>query len=268
MAFWSGFFLMWGAGRRGVMRNLAAIKPRSWALANFFRAYRVFWNFGWTMTDNMRFKELRIIPDWEFVGLDHFEKLQSEPGGAIILTAHMGSYDLAAQLFSELTGRRIYMVRAPEIDPQTQEFEQQQEGRTGSDGLTVEFNTKSSDLALDLLEAIQRGELVAIQGDRVTPGIATFPAQLFSKPVQIPSGPFALALAARVPIYPLFVIRTGRRRYRLQTCEPIVVLRTRARRDDDLRDAVATWTKHLETVIEAGWYQWFMFEPYSKERPA
>ena len=265
MAFWSFFFLFWGSGRRGVMRNMSAIRPGSSSFVNFFRALRVFWNFAWSITDNIRFKELRTLPDWEFAGMEHFQRLTAEPGGAIILTAHMGSYDLAAQVFTEMTSRRVYMVRAPETDPQTQEFEKHQMERTGREDVTVEFNTKTSDLALDLLAAIQRGELVAIQGDRVTPGIAAFPAHLFGKSTEIPSGPFALAMAARVPIYPLFVMRAGRRRYRLHTCPPIVVQRTTARRDDDLREAISSWARQLETIIDAGWYQWFTFETFSPE---
>ena len=47
------FFLLWGPGRRGVMRNLSAIMPGSSAIANFFRTYRVFWNYAWTITDNV-----------------------------------------------------------------------------------------------------------------------------------------------------------------------------------------------------------------------
>jgi len=112
MAFWSGFFLLWGPGRRGVMRNLKVIKPGSFAVTNFFRCYRVFWNYAWTIADNVRFKELRTIPDWEFSGWDHFQEMQAR-NGAILLTAHMGSYDLGAHLFSETSTRRIVMVRAP-----------------------------------------------------------------------------------------------------------------------------------------------------------
>ncbi|HEX8616974.1 MAG TPA: hypothetical protein VF911_05230, partial [Thermoanaerobaculia bacterium] len=43
MAIWSMIFLLWGPGRRGVMRNLTAIIPGSTAVANFFRTYLVFW---------------------------------------------------------------------------------------------------------------------------------------------------------------------------------------------------------------------------------
>jgi lauroyl/myristoyl acyltransferase len=267
MAFWSLFFLLWGPGRRGVMRNLRAILPGSWPLTNFFRTYRVFWNFAWTIADAVRFKELRVGPDWEFVGLEHFEQLQSQPGGAIILTAHMGNYDLGAQLFAETSGRRIVMVRAPETDAQTRAFEEKQTARTTAEGLTIDFSTRASELAFDLLAALQRGEIIAIQGDRVTPGIASLPATLFGKVTRVPAGPFALAMAARVPIYPLFIMRHGRRSYRLLTSKPFEVTRTRDRAESFER-AVAIWTAELETVIRAAWFEWFTFTPYSEELAA
>ena len=264
LAFWALFFLLWGPGRRGVMRNLSAILPGSWALTNFFRAYRVFWNFACTIGDNMRFRELRVTPDWEFDGLEHFEDLQAQRGGAIILTAHMGNYDLGAHLFAEHSGRPIVMIRAPETDTQTREFEESHAARTTAKGLKIDFSTRASDLALDLLDALQRGEIVALQGDRVTPGIATLPATLFGKRMQVPAGPFALSMAARVPIYPLFIIRLGRRRYRLMTSKPFEVTRTRDRAEAFER-AVAQWTAELEKVIREGWGQWFTFQPYSEE---
>jgi lauroyl/myristoyl acyltransferase len=262
MAFWSTFFLIWGPGRRGVMRNLKVIKPGSYALTNLFRCYRVFWNYAWTIADNVRFKELRTIPDWEFAGWENFQDMQTR-GGAILLTAHMGSYDLGAHLFSETSTRRIVMVRAPEADPQTRDFEQHH----GADGLQIEFNTRATDLALDLLENIREGGIVAIQGDRVTGSISSLPATLFGKPITVPAGPFALALAARVPIFPVFVVRLGRRRYRLVTSRPIEITRSRNRHDDFAR-AVEQWMAELERVISECWYQWFTFEQYWPETAA
>jgi lauroyl/myristoyl acyltransferase len=263
-ASWTLIFLLWGPGRRGVMKNLAAILPGSSGFANFFRTYRVFWNFAWTMADKMRFKELRVVPDWEFVGMEHFASLEAQQGGAIILTAHMGNYDLGAQLFAELSKRRIVMVRAPESDPHTRRFEEDLHGRTTSEALKVDFSTRASDLALDLLDSLQRGEIIAIQGDRVIGDIAALPATLFGKPMQIPAGPFALSMSARVPIYPLFIIRLGRRRYRLVVCEPFQVVRTRDRHEAFAR-AVADWTRELERVVRAAWFQWFAFQPYFEE---
>jgi len=259
IASWSLFFLLWASARRGVMRNLKAIKPGSTSVANFFRSYRVFWNFAWTLADNVRFKESHVIPDWEFTGYEHFEAMQTS-GGAILLTAHMGSYDLGAHLFAERSGHRIIMVRAPEIDPETHEFEEKHR----AEELRVEFNVKASDLALDLLHAIREGGIVAVQGDRVTQGIADLPATLFGKPTRLPAGPFALAMAARAPIHPVFIVRVGRRRYRVIAFPPITIAPTRER-ETAFAAALETWTKELEDVIRTRWYQWFTFEPFSPE---
>lgn len=263
MGVWTFLFLLWGPGRRGVMRNLTAILPGSWAVTNFFRTYLVFWNFASTLSDNVRFKELRIAPDWEFAGVEHFEAL-TRGGGAIILTAHMGNYDLGAYLFAEESNRQIVMVRAPETDPRTRAYEEALHGRTASSGVRIDFSTRASDLALDLIDALQRGEIIAIQGDRVTPGITTLPATLFGKSIEVPAGPFALSMTARVPIYPLFIVRLGRRRYRLIVSEPFDVVRTRDRAEAFDR-AVAIWTAELERVVRQGWFQWFTFQPFSKD---
>lgn len=268
IGWWAMFFLLWGPGRRGVMRNLSAILPGSTAVANFFRSYRVFWNYAWTIADNARFRLMRTIPRWEFERRENFDALQSHGGGAILLTAHMGSYDLGAALFAELTTRRIVMVRAPEVDPETRRYEERVHEEKGATGLRVGFNTTASDLAFDLLAAVQSGEIVAIQGDRVTPGVASVETTLFGKRTNIPAGPFALAMASRAPIFPLFVMRRGRRRYCLLTCEPITVTRTSRDREHDIRRGVDEWVLALESAIRKGWQQWFAFEPYSEELAA
>ena len=265
LGFWTLLFMLWGPGRRGIMANLGHILPGSSLFANFFRAYRVMWNFAWTIDDNVRFKELRVVPDWEFVGREHFERLVHEPGGAIILTAHMGSYDLGAHLFAQMSKRQIVMVRAPEIDPQTQHFEEQQRGQPET--LKVDFSTRASELAIELLHALQRGEIIAVQGDRVTPGISTLPATLFGQKATLPAGPFALSLAARVPVYPLFIVRLGRRRYRLVVGEPFDVRRTRDRAEA-FEVAMAQWTHELEAIVRPAWFQWYTFQPFAEEQAA
>lgn len=265
---WALLFLMFGPVRRGIMSNLRAIIPDSSAAMNFLRAWRVLWNYAWTIADASRYRYLRTLPDWEFVGLDHFNALCASPGGAIILTAHMGSYDLGAELFTETTNRHMVMVRAPEVEPSTREYEESALRDAPVSRLKVDFSTKASELAFDLLASIQNGDIVAIQGDRVMPGIATHEGTLFGRRTDFPAGPFALAMAARVPIYPTFILRMARRRYRLLTCSPIEVRRTGRHRDEDLQNAIDAWSAQLENVIREGWFQWFAFEPYAAERVA
>jgi len=263
-ATWSVIFLLWGPGRRGVMSNLKSILPGSTAIGNFFRCYRVFWNFSNVIADNVRYKELRVGPDWEFTGAEYFEELQAREGGAIVLTAHMGSYDLGAQLFAEIARRPLMMVRAPEADPDTRRYEEELHERTVTQALRIDFSTRASALALDLLHALQRGEIIAIQGDRVTPGISSLPGTFFGKRMLFPAGPFALAMTARVPVYPLFIVRQGRRRYRLVVGKPFEVPRLHNRAESFER-AMVEWTRELESVVSRSWFQWFAFQPYADE---
>jgi len=262
IACWTSLFFLHRPVWRGAMVNMQAIFPRSTFGRNLLRTYRLLWNFAWTVTDNVRFNELETVPDWEFVGFEHYQRLQNHPGGAIILTAHMGSYDLGAQLLARRDDRKLTVVRAPEPDPETQEFESRAHRGTTPSSLRTGYNTRTTALAFELMAALQAGEIVAIQGDRVTGAIASIPSQLFGHPTLLPSGPFALAMATRVPIFPLFVIRLGRRRYQLLTCAPFTVERTTRDRDADLRGGVKAWSEILEQVIREHWYQWYTFEPF------
>jgi len=236
------------------MRNLKAIKPGSFAVVNFFRCYRTFWNFAWTLCDTGLFRERGTVPDWEFTGYQHFEKMQ-ESGGAILLTAHMGSYDLGAHLFAERSGHRIVMVRARERDPETREYEEKRK----SEVVEIEFNTKASDLAIDLLHAVRDGSIIAVQGDRVAGDIADIKSTLFGKPARFPAGPFALAMASQAPIYPVFIIRTGRRLYRVVAYPPIRVAASRDRQAA-FTAALDAWRAILEEVIAKWWFSWFLFD--------
>ncbi|HXI13626.1 MAG TPA: lysophospholipid acyltransferase family protein [Thermoanaerobaculia bacterium] len=265
IATWAAIFMLWREGRKGVSKNLRLIFPGSSEIATFFRAYRVFASHAWSLSDSSRFQERRTIPDWEFVGFDHFQRLIRSKEGAIILTAHMGNYDLGSFLFSEKLKRPLTVVRAPEAEEDTGEFIDTERERTLSSDIKVGYNASSDSLAIELIETLRSGGFVAIQGDLVSPTASAMSSSLFGKKVRLPAGPFALAMASRALIYPLFVVRMGRRSYRIITLPPGSVHRTGRDRAVDLQRAVDAWAVQLETVVRKYWFQWFMFTPVEEE---
>ena len=260
------FFLVARQERRAVIQNLRMIHPGTPRIAIWFRAYRVFWNFSWTTTDTVRFKLTRKTMDWDFEGLEYFNQLVTTRSGAIILTAHMGNYDLGSFLFSQKGGRTITVIRAPESDPDTQLYVEQKGDGTG--GFRVGYSQSDSMLGIDLIHAIQNREIIAIQGDRLVPGISSIESTLFAHRTLLPSGPFALAMATGAAIFPLFVIRLGRRRYRLIHREPFFCKRTGPDRGRDFREATSRWTSLLEEIVSAYSYQWYVFEPFAATEPS
>ena len=254
------FFFFAAPARRAVVGNLAAILPGSTPAMNYLRAFRTLWNFAWTITDAALYKVNREEFAYEIIGAEWLEQLGGSPS-AIVLTAHMGNYDLGAALFAAKFNREIRMVRAPEPDRQTAQHLSTSLEQTGAGAVKVDYTTAGALLSFDLLNALRAGEIVSIQGDRVDGEVAQVSASLFGRKVRLPNGPFVLAQVAGVPIYPLFIARSGYRSYQIVVYEPIAVLRTSHAREADIAGAVTKWCAVLEETVSRSWDQWFAFVP-------
>lgn len=258
---WSLFFFLGAQGnRRGILANLRVTAPH---LGPFRRAWfgmRAFWKFALTFTDTTRFHEQRIELDWEVSGTAHLDDLAAEQNG-IVITAHMGNYDLGAFAFARKTGRPLVLVRAPETDPDSDSHARRQRERSLREIGTIAVQLSAENPVLDLLDALRNGSIVAIQGDRVVPGVADLQATMFGRTISIPAGPFALAMATGARLWPLFIVRMGRRHYRIMAFPPIEVRRTSRDRDADMRRAANAWLAILERVLCEFPDQWFAFYP-------
>jgi KDO2-lipid IV(A) lauroyltransferase len=111
---------------------------------------------------------------------------------------------------------------------------------------------------IELLQALRRNEIVAIQGDRVYNPRHGAEVPFFSKPAAFPLGPFLLSQVSGAPVLPGFVIRLGWLRYRVLMGDPILPA---ASGDGDagqragLRQAV----RFLETTLPVHYDQWVNF---------
>jgi lauroyl/myristoyl acyltransferase len=254
------FFFLAAPARRSVVRNLRVVLPGSSALMNHLRAFLNLLRFAQTISDASNYRVNNAEFDYEIEGAELLEQL-SRARGAIVLTAHMGSYDLGAALFAEKFQREIRMVRAPEPDAKSAEHLTSFVEATGKGAVKIAYSTDGALLAFDLLGALRQGEIVSIQGDRVTPGVGEVEAEMFGQRVHVPSGPFTLALVAETPIFPLFIVRRGHYRYGIIVREPIVVSRSSRSRNEAIAAAAHAWCRVLEPIVAQHWDQWFAFAP-------
>ncbi len=254
------FFFFAAPARRIVLSNLAIILPGSSRAVNYLRALRTFYNYAWTISEAAIHKLNKEEFAYEIIGSKWLDQLAAAQG-AIVLTAHMGNYDLGAALFAEKFNREIRLVRAPEPDQQTAQHLSASLEKSGEGAIKVDYNTAGALLSFDLLKALRLGEIVSLQGDRMDGDLVGIRAHLFGRQVYLPTGPFVLAQIADVPIYPLFLARSGYRSYQIVVREPITILRSRRDREDDIAQAVEKWCRVLEKLIAERWDQWFAFAP-------
>ena len=261
LTFFTFFFFFFAApARRAIVANLAVILPGSSPAINHLRAFRTLYNFAWTISEAAIYRINREEFSYEIIGVQWLEELGAARG-AIVLTAHMGSYDLGAALFAEKFRREIRIVRAPEPDQQTAQHLHASLESAGEGGVKVDYNTAGALLSFDLLKALRDGEIVSIQGDRVEGDVAQITAPLFDREIRLPNGPFVLSFVTGVPIYPLFITRSGCRSYQIIVREPIQLRRENGTREEEIDKGVAQWCAVLEEIVAEHWDQWFAFTP-------
>jgi phosphatidylinositol dimannoside acyltransferase len=264
--FWTIFFFFFAApARRAVLSNLRVIRPGASRLTNYFRVWLTFYNFAWTISDAADYKLAKTEFAYEIEGAEFLDELAAARG-AILLTAHMGSYDLGAAVFAQRFERELRMVRAPEPDAQTAQHLDQSLERTGAGAVKVAYNTEAMALPLALLNALRAGEIVSIQGDRVAGEVSAREARLFGRVVRLPDGPFMLAFVAEAPIFPLFIVRSAYHHYKIIAGAAIRCAREDGARDAAVQKAMDAWCAILQKTIAAHWSQWFSFVPIFPER--
>jgi lauroyl/myristoyl acyltransferase len=167
--------------------------------------------------------------------------------GLISLTAHVGNWELAGRLLAGRTARTTHVVVAEEEAAHLEPWVRR-------DGDGVRFVTRSRPtVSLDLLAALRRGEVVAVQGDRALGTRGDVLVPFFGRPAPFPLGPFILARAVGMPLVPAFCLLDADYRYRVKVTEPLVVAAGRE------EDAARAWVGVLEDVVREYPSQWFNF---------
>ncbi len=222
------------------------------------RIYRTMWSFGWCL--NERYE--RLTTDRPFhmepEAIEHWNEVARPDLGMVLVTAHLGNFEVGSMVPAQMEHRRVHLVREPETDPKAQAFLRNVLAGFTQAQYTMHFQNDDPLQGIELLNALRRGDVVAVQGDRPRAGGRSIAATLFGRPFPLPPGPAALARTAGAPLLPVFVFREGRRRYRVVFRPPIRVPRTDDRAAD-LTLAMRRVSAEIEWAIRRAPHQWFCF---------
>ena len=141
--------------------------------------------------------------------------------GAVVVTGHIGSWDIAAKVLCEKQCR-VHVVMGRETDASTAEFVEGVRRRAGVDVVVPEGSVFSS---LGLVRALRRNEIVAIQLDRAAAAGGVRMLPFLGALAPFPSGPFVLSRLTGAPVIPVFAPRLGRRHYAIRIGRPVEVPR-------------------------------------------
>src|SRR5262245_48150698 len=235
-----------------VQGNLTRILPDASRQEIERQAQQVFGNLACCFADLLGLNRRALPRQQAYVtkvqGLAHLQAVLQDPRGFVAATAHLGNWELAGRLLSTY-GRRIHVLMAPEQDLAIQRFL-----RAGRREADIRFITNdSSTVFVQLLMALRRGDVVAVQMDRATGHRSDVTMPFFGTPAVFPLGPFLLARAAQVPVLPCFCLMRPDARYEIWVDQAIPV--TPGHEEVALHHMVRV----LERYIAMAPNQWYNF---------
>jgi len=252
-------FIMMPRERAASRRNLARVTGKT-GWANLRLAYRLFFNFSRFMVAYTELK--RLDPNTlatRVAGREQtdlaVQSLIDEGRGAIMVTMHLGHWDLALKLLSRFNVP-VHVVMLNEDPEEVARFADE---ARATPTLSVHQMGSSPLLGVELMTRLTRGEFVAIQADRPV-GQNVIVTEFFGAPAPLPTGPVQLAMATGVPVLPVFMLFDKGNTYRIHSLPRMHFTRSgRDQSEQDLREAMGRMTEMMESVISRHPDQWFNF---------
>jgi KDO2-lipid IV(A) lauroyltransferase len=185
-------------------------------------------------------------------GHQHYDAARKQKRGAIVVTAHMGSFEVGMAALRRQDAR-IHVVFRRDLFGRFERMRSALRAKLGvieapvDDGWTIWMR---------LRDALLNDEVVVLQGDRVMPGQKGQRVSVLGADMLLPSGPAKLALASGAPILPVFCVRLPSGRIRL-CVEPAIDVVQPA----DVNRAMEKLAAVLGKYIRAQGQQWLMLQP-------
>lgn len=259
LLFTTFFFFFLRKIRRALADNLEAVLgPAGW-IERQRRIYRSMWTFAWCLSERYERHATTRPFDIDLEAMETWAEVAASGRGFVLVTAHVGNYEVGSMLPVDREQRRVHVVREKEMDPEAQEFIRKMIEDASGPNYTTHFQDDTNPFqGMVLRDALLAGEIVCMQGDRPRSAGRNVDATLFGRPFPLAAGPAVLARSAGVPIVPVFVFRRRRLAYTVVFRPPIEPPQT-GDRDRDLAQMTQRIATEVEWAIRREPFQWFCF---------
>ncbi|HPB68120.1 MAG TPA: lysophospholipid acyltransferase family protein [Candidatus Omnitrophota bacterium] len=248
--------------RRAVRSNLRIILPEKsdveWNVREVFRNFGRYLVEFFRMANEIdgRFIKERVVTE----NLHYIDEALKKGKGAILLSGHIGNWELGGVLLSLLGYPSVAIALPHKERPVNDLFNKQREAR----GLVIVPPQAATRRCLSILN---KNKIIAVVADRSF-GPNGFILDFLGKKSLFPKGPAIFSVKTGAPIVPVFLVRAGEGRFRIIVHKPIdpgVVDGNGRINEGLLKNLIKKYIRIIEQMIRAYPDQWLMFRDYSVE---
>jgi KDO2-lipid IV(A) lauroyltransferase len=221
-------------------------------------ARKLFAQFALKLADLWRYESGAPTKNWfsEWSGWEHFEAAQARGSGVLLVTPHLGNWELGGAFFKQ-RNTKLLVLTQPEPDDKLTAIRQLSRERWGVETLVI--GDKDPFAFVEIIKRLQQGATVALLIDR-PPQPTAVKIKLFGRKFFASIAAAELARASGCAILPSYIVR-GNDGYRAQIFPEInydrATIGNRAERitlTQQIVDALAPAIREYAT-------QWYHFVP-------
>jgi KDO2-lipid IV(A) lauroyltransferase len=212
----------------------------------------VFRNFGRYLVELFSFQRVAQA-DVVVEGREHLTSAYQRQHGALIVTAHMGNWEIGAAMIKRM-GFSIAAVALPHEDWRMDRLFNTQRCRFGVDVIPLGRRA-----ARQSLQCLKEGRFLGILGDRAF-SEEGLPLTLWGHRIRVPRGPAILSMRSHAPIIPSFFLREGMWRFRL-CFEPPIWPASQQASSSSVESLTQAYAAVIERYVKRFPTQWLMFQP-------
>lgn len=224
-------------------------------LKSFFSIYSHYYNFGQTIIDKIALKH-GITKKYSFYygNYKEFLELLDSGRGAIIISAHIGSWEVGAPYFYKY-GKKINIVM---LDDEYKKIKNViDKGAEEKDYKIIPLGNDGIESIIKIKNAIDNHEYVCLQGDRYMSEKNTIEKEFLNKQANFPKSVFQLATKLGVPVVFYFAMREPQYHYNFEF--HIAQMPHINNSSDKVEALLNQYVTILEKIVKKYPRQWFNF---------
>lgn len=188
-------------------------------------------------------------------GLENLEAMAAGNKGGILLSAHVGNWEIAGHFLQKLN-IRINLVM---YDGERQAIKEYLGSVTGARSFNVIVIQPDHSHIFKIANALAANELIGMHADRYLEGNKTLTFPFLGQPAKFPEGPFLLGAKLRVPVSFVFAMKEGETHYRF-SASPLIT--PEQLKDSDPQRLLSAYVAELENKVRKYPEQWFNYYPF------
>ena len=249
------FFFSFRASRQ--IYNLYRLRLGYGRISSIGKLYKNYYLLGQSIIDKVVVMSgIKNKFSFDFDGEENLRKITALQKGGMLLSAHIGNWDVAGHLFKRLE-TRINIVL---YDGEHEQIKEYLESVTGKRNVNIIVIKNDLSHIYAISDAFTNNELVCMHADRFVEGNKTLSAGFLGENARFPMGPFLLASKFKVPVSFVFAVKESKLHYHFFASE-IKEYRNpdkEAVMHEMLNDYAAEMEKKLKQYPEQ-WFNYYNF---------